>query len=364
MSESLTNQADVLEIPETRDFRAYHAFLRSCRNFMEGPLVQQMGETYDRAVEKSTAPKTMEDTYPVLDDLMEFQLYSWCFRNFQRFKYHRPDLGIFDTVNRHRDAAIEVLNAAAETAGDDLQLNENLPLPDYYTAVDFHQHSGGVYSDPVDGLSYEFGRRTTNPAHMDPNLIYRLSYSQFPDRAYDRVLDWGTGHGAGLVEWQKLHPESECYGVDLSAPCLKLAHKRALEHGFQFKLSQQDVEHLDFEDETFDLIFHLFMFHEIPPQNLKNALQEAYRVLKPGGLFAGPEFGRGGDSPMLEAVQMTHAWTNNETYAAPWYDFDMEKAARDVGFRKVSIEPFKPFYSGNAKPGNRVSFWRFYLLEK
>jgi SAM-dependent methyltransferase len=364
MPDSLSNDLDVLEVVESRDFRSYHAFLRSCRNFMDGPLIQQMGENYEKAVGDGQAPATFEEAYPVVDDLLEFQLYSWSFRNFQRFKYHRPDFGIFDTVNLDRSNIIAELDAAADAAGDGLRLNDDLQLPDYYTAADFHQHTGGVYSDPLDGVSYEFGRRTTNPAHMDPNLIYRLSYGQFPDRAYDKVLDWGTAHGAGLIEWQKLHPESECHGVDLSAPCLKLANKRAREHGYRFKLSQQDLEHLDYEDNTFDLAFHLFMFHEIPPVNLKNALAEVYRVLKPGGVFAGPEFGQGGESPMLEALQMSHAWTNNETYAAAWFNFDMEKAARDVGFRSVTIEPFKPFHSDSSKRGGGVSVWRFYVLEK
>lgn len=365
MPDSLRNDPDILEVPESRDFRAYHAFLRSCRNFMDGPLVRQMGETYDHAVGDGPAPKTIEDAHPILDDLLEFQLYSWCFRHFQRFKYHRPDFGIFDTVNQNRDDVIAKLDAAAEAAGDELRLNEALELPEYYRFADFHQHTGGVYSDPLDGLSYEFGRRTTNPAHMDPNLIYRLSYSQFPDRPFETVLDWGTGHGAGLIEWQKLHPESKCYGVDLSAPCLKLAHKRAKEHGYQFYLSQQDVEHLDFEDDTFDCIFHLFMFHEIPPVNLKNALREVHRVLKPGGIFIGPEFGQVHDEsqtdPMRGAIQMSHAWNNNETYTVAWGAFDMEKAARDVGFSKVSIAPFKPYQSTSEKG---VSTWNFYQLEK
>ncbi|MDG2244645.1 MAG: class I SAM-dependent methyltransferase [Rhodospirillaceae bacterium] len=364
MPDSQRNDADILEVPESRDFRAYHAFLRSCRNFMEGPIVRQMGEAYERSVAGRAEPQSIEEAQPVLDDLLEFQLYSWCFRHFQRFKYHRPDFGIFDTVNKDRDHIISELEAAVATAGDDLRLDESLELPEYYRLVDFHQHTGGVYSDPLGGISYEFGRRTTNPAHMDPNLIYRLSYSQFPDRAFEKVLDWGTGHGAGLIEWQKIHPESECYGVDLSAPCLKLAHKRAQEHGFKFNLSQQDLEHLDFEDGTFDCIFHLFMFHEIPPLNLKNALGEAHRVLKPGGLFIGPEFGQGDGSPMFKAVQQSHAWNNNETYTAPWIEFDMDKAAKDVGFSKVSIEPFKPYQSGGAKKGSRVTSWRFYQFEK
>ncbi|MEQ9421670.1 MAG: hypothetical protein RIF37_12450, partial [Rhodospirillaceae bacterium] len=100
MPESLRNDPDVLEVPESRDFRAYHAFLRSSRNFMDGPLVRQMTKNYDVATEGDIAPKTAEEAFQVLDDLLEFQLYSWCFRHFQRFKYHRPDFGIFDVVNK------------------------------------------------------------------------------------------------------------------------------------------------------------------------------------------------------------------------------------------------------------------------
>jgi ubiquinone/menaquinone biosynthesis C-methylase UbiE len=106
------------------------------------------------------------------------------------------------------------------------------------------------------------------------------------------------------------------------------------------------------------------MFHEIPPVNLKNAFKEAYRVLKPGGVFVGPEFGKGADSPMLEAVQLSHAWNNNETYTAAWIDFDMEKAARDVGYKKVTIEPFKPYTSTPSKQGSEVISWRLYQFEK
>ena len=69
--------------------------------------------------------------------------------------------------------------------------------------------------------------------------------SQPPEQQrYARVLDWGIGHGQGLITWQQMHPDSECHGVDLSAPCLKLAHRRAVEHGYRFHLSQQDLEHL------------------------------------------------------------------------------------------------------------------------
>jgi SAM-dependent methyltransferase len=364
MSELQANNSETLTIAESRDFRSYHAFLRSCRNFMDGPLSDQMREKYDSCMLNRPDPEGLEDVYPIIDDLTEFQLYSWCFRHLQRFKYHRPNFGIFESVSNDRERLVKLMDTEAEIAGNDLLLDASLKIPDYYKFVDFHQHTGGVYSDPLDGLFYEFGRRTTNPAHMDPNLIYRLSYSQFPDRPYDKVLDWGTGHGAGLIEWKKLHPESECYGVDLSGPCLKLANKRAREEGFRFKFSQQDIECLNFADNTFDCVFHLFMFHEIPPINLKKALGEVRRVLKPGGVFIGPEFGKGCNDLISEAIQKSHAWANNETYTPAWADFDIEKAAHDVGFKSVIVEPFAPLTSKKKNKSGAETSWHLFKFEK
>jgi ubiquinone/menaquinone biosynthesis C-methylase UbiE len=356
------NDIAPLAVSESRDFRSYHDYLRISRTFMEGPLVQSMQRSYKAALGKRRAPKKQSDVWPVVDDLPEFQIYSWAYRHLQRFKYHRPDLGIFAAVNAEANELASELDRTAATAGERLKLNPKVELPEYYRMVDFHQHTGGVHSEAMDGLAYELGRRTTTPSHGDPNIIYRMSYSQFPDRPYARVLDWGTGHGAGLIEWQKLHPESECHGVDISVPCLKLAYKRSVEAGYQMHFAQMDLEHLDYADNHFDLAFHMFMFHEIPPVNLKAMLKEMHRVLKPGGVFAGPEFHINSTDPFLQVIQTSHSWTNNETFASSWYAFDFAKAAKDAGFKKVSITPFKP--RSENKAGMGASYWNFYLLEK
>jgi len=356
------NEPRPLSVPESRDFRTYHDYLRLTRTFMEGPLVRSMQRSYRAALGKGKAPKTAPQAWPVMDDLPEFQIYSWAYRHLQRFKYHRADLGIFAAVDADAARLERELDAAAAEAGDRLKLNPDLALPEYYRMVDFHQHTGGVHSDPLDGLVYELGRRTTTPSHGDPNLIYRMSYSQFPDRRYERVLDWGTGHGAGLIEWKKLHPESECHGADISAPCLKLAYKRSVEAGYRMTFTQTDLEKLDYPDNYFDVAFHLFMFHEIPPVHLKAMLKDMYRVLKPGGIFAGPEFNVSPSDPMLQVLQISHAWTNNETYSPSWYEMDFAKAAKAAGFKKVSITPFAP--RSGAKAGMSASYWNFYMLEK
>jgi ubiquinone/menaquinone biosynthesis C-methylase UbiE len=358
-------------VQESRDFRAYHAFLRAARNFAEQQLVGQMHDQYERAIAASGQPPPADwrEAEALLAPLGEYQLYNFLYRNLQRFKYHRPTLGIFAAVDAQRERLTQALQRAAASADPrELRLDPDLVEPDYFRYVPFHQHTGGVTHDVLDGICYEIGRRTTVPSHADPNGIYRILFEALPqDRKYARVLDWGTAHGAALVAWQQMHPESECYGVDLSAPCLKLAHLRAREHGMRFFLSQQDLERMDFEDGTFDLIFFNFMLHELPPSHTPALLREACRVLKPGGLFAGHEFHLRPGDPFQNALQRSHAWLNNETYAAPWYDTPIADIAAEAGFRRTTIQPFERLIRSVKRPGRTPissNYWNLYLFEK
>lgn len=362
-----------LQVEESREFRSYHNFLRAARNYMEGPLVAQMHDAYDAALERTPAearpaPGDWRGVETLLDATTEFQFYCWSYRNLQRFKYHRPSFGIFAALEAQRERLVAELEATTRTAPpDELRLNPTLQLPEYFRFVPFHQHTGGVAHDALDGLAYEIGRRTTVPAHADPNGIYRILFEALPQRTWSRVLDWGTGHGAALITWQQLHPESECHGVDLSAPCLKVAHRRAREQGFHFNLSQQDLEHLDYPNDSFDLIFFNFMLHELPPAHTPALLAEAARVLKPGGLFAGHEFHLRPGDDFQNVLQRTHAWTNNETYATPWYDSPIAEWARAAGFSKVSITPFERLNRSVKRPGRapiNANYWNLYVFEK
>lgn len=361
-----------LAASESRDFRSYHAFLRAARTYLEGPLVAQMYDHYEQAASQSgrmaSEIQDWREAEALLDELPEFQFYCWAYRHLQRFKYHRPTFGIFATLEAERERLTHELKASAADANpEELRLNPELKIPEYFQYVPFHQHTGGVAKDILDGLAYEIGRRTTVPAHADPNGIYRILFEALPQGPYARVLDWGTGHGAALITWQQSHPESECHGVDLSAPCLTLAHRRAREQGMTLYLSQQDLEHLDYPDEYFDLIFFNFMLHELPPAHTPALLREAARVLKPGGYFAGHEFHlRPGDA-FQNVLQRSHAWTNNETYSTAWYDTPIANWAREAGFREVSISPFERLTRSVLRPGGKpinANYWNLYVFTK
>ena len=359
-----------LTVQESRDFRSYHAWLRSARNFSEQQLVAQMHDNYERSIAAAGGfkPKTAEEATQLLAPQNDFQLYNYFYRHLQRFKYHRPDFGIFATVNAQRERLVSTLETtAASAAPDELRLNPQLPLPEYFLYVPFHQHTGGVTHDALDGIAYEIGRRTTVPAHADPNGIYRLLFESLPQKPYARVLDWGTGHGAALLTWKVAHPESECHGVDLSEPCLKLAHQRAREQDLRCYFSQQDLEHLDFPDGHFDLIFFNFMLHELPPTHTPALLREAARVLKPGGLFAGHEFHLRPGDPFQNTLQRMHAFTNNETYATPWYDTPITEIARAAGFAATRVEIFERLNRSVVRPGKTpvtANHWNLYTFTR
>ena len=356
---------------ESRQMRDFQDFLRASRRYLDGPLVAAISADYDRlCAERGVGrPQSEIEARPVVDRLIPFQLYQWMYRHLQQFKYSRNDLGIVAACARDRDALTAALARAEARAPERLRLDPTLAMPDYYTAVDFHQQPGGVWSDALGGFIYEMGRRTTVPQHMDPAAVYRILFDALPqDRHFERVLDWGTGTGAGLIAWKMLHPESEGHGVDLAAPCLRLAHLRALEAGLDLTFALPYCAALLFGSATFGLILHMFTLHEIPPTDLPAVLREAARVLKPGGIMAGPEFHLTPGDPLFNVIQRSHAWTNNETYSACWFDFDIEGAAWDAGFSKVTVSPFTEHMSGGGRPGTegrpRTGLWNLYVFEK
>ena len=93
-----------------------------------------------------------------------------------------------------------------------------------------------------------------------------------------KVLDLGCGTGRGIKQLYGLNA-GEVYGVDVSEKMLEIAKKK-------FKTANlvlADSEKLPFEYESFDVVTGLFLIVHIG--DLRKTFDEAYRVLKKGGVF-------------------------------------------------------------------------------
>jgi ubiquinone/menaquinone biosynthesis C-methylase UbiE len=107
-----------------------------------------------------------------------------------------------------------------------------------------------------------------------------------------RVLDVATGKGAVLLPAaRRVGAEGHVTGVDLSAPMLEEAARAVRQEGLaNVDVRKMDAEHLEFPDQTFDVVicaFALFLFPD-----MEAALREMYRVCKPDGYIGVSVFGK------------------------------------------------------------------------
>ena len=100
----------------------------------------------------------------------------------------------------------------------------------------------------------------------------------------DRVLDFGCGNGrlAGFLQ----NNYGEYVGVDVSQKLINIARDNNRELSSRVKFLKINSKHskLPFEDNYFDVIFSIAVFHHFPTKEYRlKAAKELHRVLKPNG---------------------------------------------------------------------------------
>jgi len=96
-----------------------------------------------------------------------------------------------------------------------------------------------------------------------------------------KILEVGCGMGMDLLQFAKRG--AKVVGIDLVSYHIELAQEL-----FKMKISsrnyeifQADAESLPFKNESFDLVYSFGVLHHTP--NIKKAIREIWRVLKPDG---------------------------------------------------------------------------------
>ena len=108
------------------------------------------------------------------------------------------------------------------------------------------------------------------------------------DNKYNKLLDIGCGTGWLLDNLSKQR-DAEYHGIDLAENMLEVAKGKNIPNA-TFCLG--NAQELPYEDETFDIVTCSQSFHHYPDS--KKAIQEAYRVLKKGGMYILSDSGVGG----------------------------------------------------------------------
>ena len=111
----------------------------------------------------------------------------------------------------------------------------------------------------------------------DLNEHLEILHSRHWQDGSKKVLDAGCGIGHVTTFFAKKHPETSFTGITVSPEQAKLAKETALGNS-TFITGSYDS--MPFDDETFDFIY---FYQSIGYRPLVDVLNEAHRVLKPGG---------------------------------------------------------------------------------
>ena len=111
-----------------------------------------------------------------------------------------------------------------------------------------------------------------------------LEFAEFKKFRAKRVLEIGVGAGTDFKNWVK--NGAQATGIDLTSRGTALTKERLSLEGInpnRFNLCVADSERLPFKDGVFEMVYSWGVLHHT--LNTGQAIKEAYRVLKPGGII-------------------------------------------------------------------------------
>lgn len=112
---------------------------------------------------------------------------------------------------------------------------------------------------------------------------HRFMFKKAGDITGCKVCDVGCGTGEiSFMAAERVGPDGEVIGVDITPGMLAMAEKKMESMDLPVKVDFRvgDALDMEFDDNTFDLVTSGYMLRNVT--NIQQAVNEMYRVLKPG----------------------------------------------------------------------------------
>jgi ubiquinone/menaquinone biosynthesis C-methylase UbiE len=327
-------------------------FVTDLRAFLTDEIFTKIAPYYEKNVEpefvkeKNRKPK---DKSEVRDLMLKDKSYqSWSL--LQRLSQQMMFTSVIDTVERTLSDLIERLKQ--HNSLGTLELDNEVEIPKYLTAYDIHQQPGGYHTEKIEddiapGVVYDislpiYSRNSMGDENdlLSQAIIGHIQkYIKLPKP--ERILDLGCAIGNSTLPFAKIYPNAEIHGIDVASPCLRYAHARANALGVTAHFSQQNAEQTNFENETFDLITSCLLLHETSHSAIPKIINEAYRLLKPGGWMMHLDvypFHRQAIEPLYDFLKDWEIINNNENFSGALRNMNLQQIFEDAGFNKGTIE--------------------------
>jgi arsenite methyltransferase len=160
------------------------------------------------------------------------------------------------------------------------------------------------------------------------------------------VLDLGSGGGIDvLLSARRVGPAGKAYGLDMTDEMLALANENKRRAGAEnVEFLRGEIEHIPLPDNSVDVIISNCVINLSADKD--RVLQEAFRVLKPGGRLAVSDVVTRGDiSP--EIRQSILLWVG--CVAGALQETEYHEKLTAAGFQQIEIEPTRIYRVEDAR---------------
>ncbi|MCH8913605.1 MAG: class I SAM-dependent methyltransferase [Planctomycetes bacterium] len=249
-------------------------FVMALRMHVLKDLLGGNKEVYEARVEPafrkehSRPPKSRHEVRKAMDHIPYFQMYSSLLRTSQEMIWD----SIGSSIERQWDGLIQKTRSNGSVRGS-VTIDPALKVPPYLAAVDHHCMPGSYHTeyrneDVFNGAIYDRGAYlyalgAAGKLHDDRGrTISAYIKRTHPSLDPRRILDMGCTVGASTLAYCDEFPEAEVCAIDIGAPMVRYGHARAEAFGRRVQFSQQNAEHTNFDDGSFDRIVSHVMLHE------------------------------------------------------------------------------------------------------
>ena len=179
-----------------------------------------------------------------------------------------------------REALTELADSIDwSTEGDRLK-DPDLIYPEYYISQNFHGVKGGYLTRDA-AVTYDPVTKHALPPNEDWNREAVIKAIPGSPR---KIIDLGCGTGSTTILLQQAFPNAKIIGLDLSPQMLIMSNHKAQQAGLNnIRWVHGIAEATGLEASEFDVVTASLLFHETPTSISQAILNEAYRLLKPGG---------------------------------------------------------------------------------
>lgn len=207
--------------------------------------------------------------------------------------------------------------------------------------------AGCCTTDPITSNLYDAAQSSEIPAEAmlaslgcgNPTALARLNLGE-------TVLDLGSGGGIDvLLSARRVGPTGKAYGLDMTDEMLALANANKTKARVEnVEFLKGEIEHIPLPDNSVDVVISNCVINLSADKDA--VLQEAFRVLKPGGRFAVSDVVTRGEM-LPEIRKSVLLWVGCIAGALEETEYRNKLVA--AGFADVEVEPTRIYKVEDAR---------------